>query len=510
VNRISILIFALCLSCGTYAAIGEVRISNGRLAGEVHEGLATFRGIPFAAPPVGELRWQLPHPVRAWQGVRKANAFMPPCIQPSWGEYEFAETSEDCLYLNVWTAAASRRERRPVVVWIHGGGLTGGSSSEAVSDGSQLAREGVVIVTVAYRLGPFGFVAHPELTREQGGSSGNYGLHDIIAALRWVRENIARFGGDPARVTVVGGSAGGFAVSLLTTAPDARGLYSRAASFGGTAISPASSDDPASPYFSPTLRTGEIEGARLFERAGARDLAAARALPPGALLEALERSDIRIGTIRDGALIRGPTRTRLEEGEFHDAPFLIGYTSDEAGDPPLTVTAASATADLENAPCKPTHAAFEAAYPPFETDAEARAVVRRVNRDGGLGWSTWTWARLQAARGRHAAYVYFFDMHADDRPHGAPHATEYPYLFGNLPATASEQDREASRLLRAYVANFAKTGDPNAPGLPGWPKFDEKSNRVFVFDSKPGAREWPSLAGIKAFDAFYSCAAGAR
>ena len=486
------------------ASIESAAVTGGTVQGQVVDAVGVFKGIPFAAPPVGDLRWQVPQPVISWQGIRSAREFAPACIQ-SWIPQGQRQPSEDCLYLNVWTAAASRRERRPVIVWLHGGSLTGGMSSEKVSDGSHFAREGVVLVTIAYRLGALGFLAHPELTREHGSASGNYGIHDMIAALKWVRANIAQFGGDPARVTVMGGSAGAFAVSVLSASPHAKGLYARAIALGGTAVFPAASDNPKSQYFSPALEYGESQGEELLKLAGAKNLSAARAMPPAKFVKAMEGSKVRVGTIRDGVLVQGANRERFNNGQFNDTPILIGYNSDEAGDPGPEVTAASANADLDKAPCKHTHAAFEAAYPAFKTDEEARAVVRRVNRDANLGWSTWEWARLQSTKGRRPAYAYFFDVHGADKPHGAPHATEYPYVFGNFWFKPTEKDRTISKLLRGYLINFATNGDPNGPGLPEWKKFDERSNRAFVMDDKPSSREWPSLAGIKAFDAFYEC-----
>ena len=211
------------------------------MAGTVADGVAAFKGIPFAAPPIGELRWKPPQPVQAWQGVRKADAYGPSCMQsaqmialmgagPSVGE--------DCLYLNVWTAAKSAAERRPVMVWIYGGGFAAGMTGIAAYDGQQFAKDGVVLVSVAYRVGPFGFLADPALTREGGGTSGNYGLLDMIAGLRWVKQNIAKFGGDPARVTIFGESAGGMAVSMLAASPAATGLFQRAISESGGAFGP--------------------------------------------------------------------------------------------------------------------------------------------------------------------------------------------------------------------------------------------------------------------------------
>jgi para-nitrobenzyl esterase len=205
--------------------INSADVTGGRLQGTVADGIASFKGIPFAAPPIGELRWHKPVAVIPWSGTRKADTYAPACIQP-WG-MDGVQPTEDCLYLNVWTGATSSGERRPVIVWIHGGGFRGGMSWERLSDGTRLAKEGVVVVNIAYRLGASGFLSHPDLARESGKSAGNYGLWDMIAALQWVQANIARFGGDPNRVTLVGGSAGGFAVSVMVGSPTAKGLFQR-------------------------------------------------------------------------------------------------------------------------------------------------------------------------------------------------------------------------------------------------------------------------------------------
>jgi para-nitrobenzyl esterase len=492
------------LAAGTSTPIEYAQVTGGRIKGQAADGVASFKGIAFAAPPVGALRWRVPQPVTAWSGVRAADTFAPACVQP-WGEHEPTRPSEDCLYLNVWTAAASTRERRPVMVWIHGGGLVGGMSSEKVSDGTILAREGVVLVTIAYRLGALGFIAHPELTRESGKSSGNYGLFDMVAALKWVRENIEHFGGDPANVTVIGGSAGAYSISLLAASTQAKGLYARAVALGGAAFFPMTSDDPQTRYFSPTLRYAESQGVTLFRQLGVESLEAARSISADRVLKTTQDAAIRTNAIRDGEFVQGPNVERFEAGQFNDTPILIGYTSDEIGEPPPEINAASARKDLEGSPCKETHAPFIAAYPSFNDDIEARAVVRKAMRDQGLGWPVLKWARLQTDKGRHKAYVYFFDMHGPEQPHGAPHATEYPYVFGNFYHDANAEERATSSLLRQYLINFATRGDPNERGLPTWKAFEERSPEVMVLDRSSSSRPWPSLAGIKAFDAFLEC-----
>jgi para-nitrobenzyl esterase len=505
------LLGALLLVCAgantAQASIESATVTGGGVKGQVIDGVGVFRGIPFAAAPVGDLRWQVPRPVVAWQGVRNANAFAPACMQP-WSPADQPQPSEDCLYLNVWTAAASAVEHRPVIVWIHGGGLVGGMSWEKVSDGTHLAREGAVVVTIAYRLGALGFLAHPELTRENGKTSGNYGLHDMIAALEWVQQNIAQFGGDSERVLVIGGSAGALAISVLAASPSARGLYSRAAALGGAAFVAGVSDDPKYVFYYPMLKHAEEKGAAMFKELGAPDSRAARALTADAVLKATDRGMFKFGIIRDGELVQGYNRELFQQGRFNDVPTLIGYTSDEAGDPPPGITKATAEADLKKTPCKYTHAAIVAAYPPLLNDQQTRAIMRQLTRDQNVGWSTWTWARLQTQHGRSPVYAHFFDIHPPDRPHGAPHATEYRYFFGNFLSAHTQRDLAASAMIRRYIINFAAAGDPNGVGLPHWEQFSEARQRVMVFDENSRSREWPNLAALKAFTPLLECFAG--
>ena len=501
---LSLLLLVSLTISDAIASIESVQVSGGVAKGQVMDGVGVFKGLPFAAPPVGKLRWQVPQPVVAWGGVRLADTFAPACMQ-SWSPTELPQPSEDCLYLNVWTAAESSRERRPVIVWIHGGGLTGGMSWEKVSDGTKLAREGAVVVTIAYRLGVFGFLSHPELTRENGKTSGNYGLHDIVAALSWVRDNIKQFGGDPSRVLLIGGSAGGAAISVLAASPSAKGLYSRAAALGGSIFAAGVSDDPTYFFYFPTLKHYEQKGEALFTESGARNLESARSLPASALLKATEGWPPKYGIIRDGEIVQGANIELFAQRRFNDVPTLIGYNSDEAGEPPPEVTRASVEAQLKELPCKHTHEALVAAYPPLVNDEQTRAVVRQSNRDQSIGWSTWTWARLHTAHGRTPVYAYYFDVRPADKPHGAPHAIEYPYIFGNLVGTHTERDIRASAQIRKYIVNFAANGDPNGASLPRWEEFDQATNRVMVFDDEPSSREWPNLAALKAFTPFLQC-----
>ena len=436
-----------------------------------------------------------------------ADTFAPACLQP-WDEPN--PTREDCLYLNVWTAAASSKERLPVMVWIHGGGLKWGMSWQSLSYGNHLAREGVVLVTIAYRLGAMGFLAHPELTLESGKSSGNYGLYDVIAALQWVHANIAQFGGDPTRVTIFGGSAGGLAVGLLAGAPAAHGLFARAIAQSGSGFVPVHQNDPEHQFSPPTLSSAEKDGQALFKSLGVADLQSARRVSALAVLKASQaelRSAVGLAII-DGDLVRGFNIDLFEHQRFNDTPILIGFTSDEDGGPPEQATVDPVQAAISRWPCKDPRmqAAMAAAYP-HATDAQARITIRHLNRDLEVAWPIWKWARLETTRGHNPAYVYVFDVHDREHPFGAPHASEYPYVFGNFsPQTPTARDAATSALMRKYWINFATRGDPNGPGLPVWKRFEQGSQAAMVFAERAGSRRLPNLEGLRALDGILRCA----
>lgn len=494
-----------------------VGVTGGRIEGVREDGVLAFKGIPFAAPPVGALRWKAPRPVTPWSGIRAATAFAPACAQP---EAPFKLPSgEDCLYLNVWTGARSLQERRPVIVWIHGGGFTGGASAEPPYDGKRFAQQGVVLVSIAYRLGAFGFLAHPALDREGGRLSGNYGLRDMIAALHWVRANIARFGGDPHRVTIAGESAGATAVSLLTAMPSAHGLFERAIAESGAAFRAprysADAADAAGPI--QTRRFADSMGEALFQRLGVADLAAARALSASAILEAGQVGrGLWFDAFIDGALLPACNTALYRAGRFNDTPILVGSNSDERHrDPPMTVTVAQLRDESRHFACPDEDAALLAHYP-LESDAQAPRALEMLLGDGDFAWNVWTWARWQSRRGRSAAYLYYFDFPIPGFPNGAPHWTEVPYVFANFGwfderhVALRPEDLAESDLIRRYWINFAATGDPNGAGLPRWPKFDERASEAMAFGSTAEARPLPNLERLRAYDHWADCAWGRR
>jgi para-nitrobenzyl esterase len=321
---------ALGVSQPALSQIRAAKVTGGELEGVVKDGVASFKGIPFAAPPLGELRWKAPQPVKRWTGVKKADRFGPGCMQDISTAAKMGmptEISEDCLYLNVWTAANGRAERSPVMVWIYGGAFAGGMTSAPLYDGARLAKKGVVLVSVAYRVGPFGFLAHEELSKESGKGSGTYGLQDQIAGLRWVKDNIAQFGGDPSRVTIFGESAGGISVSMLAASPAARGLLHRAISQSGGSFAPPKLANEAGENVL-TLRMAEVMGVSLLNRFGVEDIKSARKVAADQILKAAGGMGL-FWPVADGDVLPGDQYELYQAGKFNDTPILIGTNSDE-------------------------------------------------------------------------------------------------------------------------------------------------------------------------------------
>lgn len=513
-HKLSILaaLAAACFLSQANAEIREAAVTGGHIAGVSADGVVSFKGIPFAAPPVGALRWRSPQPVKSWTGVKPASTFAPGCMQNVNRNGQFGAPpalSEDCLYLNVWTPAKAANDRLPVMVWIYGGAFTGGRTSIPTYDGTHLAQKGVVLVSVAYRLGAFGFLADPELTRENGGSSGNFGLEDMIAGLKWVKANIAKFGGDPARVTIFGESAGGIAVSMLCASPAAKGLFHGAISESGGNFGPARIDNGAREggVNGVTLKMAEASGQQFLAKLGASDIKAARELSADQIQSALgQGAQVRFWPVFDGKILPGDQYELYQVGHFNDTPVLIGTNSDEgASFVRAGVTKASFEEQVRAGYGKQADAVLRAF--PDPTDEQALQSSRDLFRDSVFAWPTWAWASLQSEKGKGKAYVYYFDHKTARTPHGAPHAFEIGYVFHNLglrgPAPQPE-DIAISDLMSAYWTNFAKTGNPNGPGLPEWPAFSASSQQVMYFDGHSGAEAVPNLTQIKAMDAYFA------
>jgi para-nitrobenzyl esterase len=486
--RLFIIIFALAGS----AVAEPVHIDSGLIEGTTSgekPAIRNFKGIPYAAAPVGNLRWREPQSVVPWTGVRSATTFGPHAMQGhlfSDMEFRDAGQSEDCLYLNVWTPAPTAGKKLPVMVWIHGGGFQAGSGSEPRQDGEQLAKLGVVVVNFNYRLGVFGFLAHPELTQESGhGASGNYGLLDQIAALRWVQRNIAAFGGDPKNVTIFGESAGSASVCGLMATPLARGLFHRAIGESGaffqTQYKILEDDSP---------REHEERGLKFANSVGATTLAELRALSADAILQAaLAASGGTFRPFTDGYFFPKPVSAIFAAGEQNHVPLLAGWNSDE-----VRVYQTFGTK-------RPTRESFVAqlreqfgaradaalALYPANTDDEAVRSAGDLADDLFIVYSTWKWIEAQRATGASPVYRYLFEEPVPPVPGtiingatptardiGARHAGEIEYVFGQLDSSTSPWqpvDRKLSEAMMKYWTNFARTGNPNGPGVPKWPRY---------------------------------------
>jgi para-nitrobenzyl esterase len=473
----------------------QVRTASGVVEGVVSPDgkVRTFKGIPYAAPPVGPLRWKPPQPAPTWTGIREAVNYGPRPMQ--WRVFDDmifhdAGPSEDCLYLNLWMPEKDRPPGKlPVMVWIFGGGFVAGSTSEPRQDGGNLSKKGVLVVSLNYRLGVFGFFAHPDLTREsEHHASGNYGLLDQVAALRWVHDNIAAFGGDPDNVTIFGESAGSFSVSALMASPLARGLFRRAIGESGA-------------FFGDTLQArtraeAERDGVRFAESAfGTNSIEALRALPANALLDAARRYPRRrfVPDI-DGYFLPTDCDSIYAAGKQSHVPLLAGWNRDEGNyrsffgkDEPPTLANYVARAKARFGPDSETFLKVYSA----NTDAEAKRAAQDYAGDSFIGYSTWKWLELQLQTGRSPVYRYEFDQPLPPPVNATPHASDIEFVFRMLSARNlpwRPEDREVSELMASYWSNFAKSGDPNGPGLPHWPLYrSQEGYPVMHLQAKPVA-----------------------
>jgi para-nitrobenzyl esterase len=477
----------------------QVQVTQGRLAGVAQGDAIAYLGVPYAAAPVGDLRWRAPQPAPARPGVRQADAFAPSCMQavspsgfgPWTAEYVVqGKVSEDCLYLNVWTPAHAAGAPLPVLFWIHGGGFTGGSGSVPIYDGAALAAQGIVVIDINYRLGAFGFLALPELSAEApDGVSGDYGLLDVVAALRWVHTNIAAFGGDANAITIAGQSAGAALVLDLDVSPLAKGLYARAIAQSGAAL-----NLPA-----PDVRQAEQFGLAFAQNRGAKALAELRALPADKILGNPMEFGLRFLPVSGGAALPKPPPVLEAEGAAHDTPFLTGLTADEAsGVNPKYSAMAPADCDAYLAATFGAQAAIARALY-FNGSASACGDgVKAIIRDRGLA-ATENWARRRSDMVQAPVYLYFYD-HTEPGPdaarYGAFHSSEIPYVFRTLNKSKARPftgtDDAISLQLSQYWLNFVKTGNPNGAGLPAWPAFDLAKPRVMELGDKAAPRETPA------------------
>jgi para-nitrobenzyl esterase len=476
-------IAGLAMSAGVPAVAGPptVTTAQGKVEGNlIDEGkVRSFLGLPYAAPPVGQLRWKAPEPPAAWKGARDATKFGARCAQwQIWSDYLFLDSgpSEDCLYLNVYTpATANDNSRLPVMFWIHGGAYTAGAGSEPRYVSSALAARDVVLVTINYRLGVFGFLASDGLAKEGGGSAGNYGLMDMVAALRWVQANVAGFGGDPGNVTIFGESAGSFAVSTLMASPSAHGTFHKAIGESGAAFSDALPMGPLAPR-------ARLDQAWV-ESLGARSLAELRAMPTAKLVEAAEKQGVAwFAPVIDGRLLTEGVAEAYAAGRQAHVPLLAGWNRDErSGTLSKGMTAEKWTAFAKEHYGKRADE-FLAAFP-GKNDEEAVQSADAYTGDGFIALGAWNWVEAHAKTSQAPVYRYRFELASppsETHPEGkyAFHSAELEYVFGTLDARRGTEwrpeDRKLSEQILRYWTNFARTGDPNGEGLPHWPNYGKE------------------------------------
>jgi para-nitrobenzyl esterase len=480
-------------------ASAPVQVTGGQVSGSLNKTgeVRIYRGIPFAASPVGELRWKAPQPVKPWSGVRKCDAFGPSPMQGTpapfsmWSE-EFlipkAPISEDCLYLNVWTGAKSSTAKQPVVVWIYGGGFGSGGSAVPIYDGEATAKKGVVFVSINYRVGPFGFFAHPELTKESGhNASGNYGLMDQLAGLQWVKQNIAAFGGDPSNVTIAGQSAGSMSVNCLVASPLGKGLFNKAIAESGASF--------ARPY--PSRQEAEENGTKVMQALGASSLAELRAKPAD---EILKNGQGLRGPITDGYVLPESVSSIFAARRQNPVALLTGWNEDEGLLSGPIKNAADFRQQVEQR-YGDQAAEFLKLYP-ASNDAEANQSQLNLARDQIFGMPNYTWANVQSEQGQ-PTYVYRFTRKVPATgeyvKYGAFHTGEVPYAYDNLAFVNrpwEPVDRQLASTMSTYWVNFVKTGNPNGPSLPQWPLYSTSGKEIMVFGKTAQATRMSDSAAL--------------
>jgi len=492
------LLAAVATPVAAQPAAPTVTVDSGKLAGSERDGMRVFLGIPYAAPPIGDLRWKAPQPVKAWRDTRRATDFGPVCRQTA--DWVKMPQSEDCLTLNVWAPAGKAARPYPVMVYIHGGGLTSGHGSEWGPDGGRsIVRKGVILVSINYRLGMFGFFAHPELAAEAPDHvGGNQGFRDQIAALQWVKRNIAAFGGDPHNVTIAGESAGASSVTALTVSPLASGLFQRGIAESGV-VGPL-----------PPATTLENLGKALGDALKAPHLADLRKLSADDLL----KQKWQTMPILDGAVFTEQPQHSFKTGHQNKVALLLGWNADEGVDlaPDVLGTKDITAANYESL----LHRPFGPQVPPVvltlypgKTDAEAKASAQRLITDM-IGLSHFGWATTQQKTSTQPVYLYFYTHTPAEPPANNPctygckagHTAEIRFAFGQLwrePRAWTSDDLALEEQMLGYWTSFAKTGDPNGAARPKWPAFDGTPGTVQRLGSAAEIRERGNFMDFRPF-----------
>jgi para-nitrobenzyl esterase len=468
----------ILFAAAALAAPLPVQFDTSLIQGVVGDNVIVYKGIPFAAPPLGDLRWKPPQPANHWKGVRKSDTFPAQCSQlgPPLPTMPEEPTSEDCLYLNLWTPAKHSNSKLPVMVFFYGGAFRQGSASTPLyASGGLPKATGIILVTINYRVGALGFLAHPELSAESPRHvSGNYALLDAIAGLQWVKRNISAFGGDPNRVTVFGQSAGSQLVSLLMISPPARGLFCAAIAESNANMGPG------------MLRLADAErsGAAFAKTLGAKSLAELRTLPA----EKITAAPFGAWPNVDGYVIPNETFKLYAQGQQAQVPLLLGYNQDEGQYFQTPTTATDYKTAIRNE-----YGSFAdqvLALFPAGTDDEAARSKSQLQAETAFGWQMWTWARINSATSHHKTFFYFFSS-----KYGNGHGAELPFVFQYpFGAPWNDDQREIGRTVAAYWTNFAKTGNPNGGGLPAWPEFNTKTYPVMHIGENFEAETMPDLS----------------
>jgi para-nitrobenzyl esterase len=486
-----------------------IRIETGLINGYYNDktGVSAYKGIPFAAPPVGDLRWKAPQAAHPWKGIRECLAFGPSPMQPKPVPFLFLgpefvvpqqPLSEDCLYLNVWTGAKSPDEKRPVLVWIYGGGfMTGGAAAPGYS-GEALAKEGIVFVSFNYRLGIFGFLSHPLLTAESPNhSSGNYGLMDQIAALNWVRKNISAFGGDPSRVTIAGQSAGSASVNCLLASPLARGLFRGAIGESGSLVL----ENPI--LRMRNLQKAEKEGLIVTEKLNLPDLQSMRTIPAD---ELEQKGGGFFSPITDGYVMPVSVAEAFKKGLQTHVPLITGWNSDEG----FLFMMNSRDQFAKQAGDFGADSILFKKFFPSETDSESISSQITLSVDKTMGMSEYAWARIQNENNSPKTFLYFFTRkppaEGDKKRFGAYHTAEIGYALHNLDSIQRNWlpvDQALEKIMSAYWIQFIKTGDPNGAGLPDWMPFSERDPQTMIFNESPESRLLPGKDALDFLFAHY-------
>ena len=484
-KRLYLFVVTILFFIDAFAQPKVLKIETGFISGVSNQtgDVCSYKGIPFAAPPVGNLRWKAPQPVVNWKGVKKCDTFAASPMQNKPVPFMMytapylipeAPISEDCLYLNVWTALTSSKEKRPVMVWIYGGGFTSGGTACPIYDGENMAKKGVVFVSIPYRVGIFGFLSHPQLTKESNNnSSGNYAFLDLLTGLRWVQKNIAAFGGDANNVTIVGQSAGAFAVNALVASPLAKRLFKKAIAESGGMFS---ADGRTI-----NLQDAEENGEAFMQKINVSSIEELRKIPADSL-QTLSAS-FAASPVIDGYVLPENVYDIFNQHRQNDVPVLTGWNADDGFSPanlPDSITYVNQA--------KEKYASLSGEYLkafPGNTPDQIQKSLFALGRDNLFAWQAYTWAKLETKKGYSDVYVYLFKRTAPgEEQFGAFHSSEIPYALDNLQTwnlNWTEADKQLSNVMSDYWINFAKTGNPNRPSLAKWNSF-KNSEDIMMLD----------------------------